>query len=420
MKRLLNELKPFKKPLIILGVLALLYIIFGTVLPLINDIQANKAPIKSIEIENGKVYRKEDTIHVKDFKVIALHENGKSSTVNEDDIKIDKKHPDIIGEKTKVTVSLKSSPDMKSICWVKNEREKLEEYECGSPNIKSVKAVIYSNGELSFEGKGDVLEYDYGEAPWQNTENTITAITFEKDIAPDSMDYWFQNFEELTYIQKLPSSVKSAVGMLSGCIMLETGVDWSECSNLLDITEMYEGCENIKNIPKIPSSVKNATALCRDCINLQTAPDMSDAQNMNDTTSMFEGCLILTSTNSAPAIKVADNMYSRCINLTEAPEINESIESASCMFDGDSSLVTAARIPASAKEISNMYSDCPKLQGELVIDSNTEDYNEIFSGSVNATTLNLKGKSKFLNEMALTNETGNIYVNGKEPYVEEE
>ena len=420
MKRLLNELKPFKKPLIILGVFALVFLICGKLLPMINDIQANKSPIKSIDATNENIYTKDSVIKPSDFKITALHENGKKSSINSESIKIDKTRPDLIGEKTKVTVSLKESPEIKVICEVKNERKKLEEYFCGSPNIKDVKVVLYSNGELRFKGKGNVLGYDPGDAPWQNTENAISSVTFENTVTPESMDHWFEGFEELTFVDKLPSSVTSAVSMLSDCNSLENGVDWSACNELLDISNMYEGCQSIVNIPPIPSSVRNATALCRNCVKLQTAPDMIGAKNMENTTSMYEGCLILTETNSAPAIKIADNMYSRCINLRKAPTINEGIVSMEDMFSDDTLLVTASRIPESAKNISGCYSNCPKLRGEIVIDATTEEYGGIFSNSVSATTLNLKGKCKYLNEIALTNDIGNVYVNGKEAYIEEE
>ena len=65
------------------------------------------------------------------------------------------------------------------------------------------------------------------------------------------------------------------------------------------------------------------------------------------------------------------------------------------------------------------YSGCGKLQGELIIDANPEEYSSFLDGVANATTLNLKGNSKILDLLANTNEGNNIRVNGREPITDE-
>ena len=208
MNRILKELRPFKKPLILGGIIVVLLVIFTQVIPAVREMDANKTPVASIEAKNGKTYEKGDTIRVQDFQLTAVHESGKRSSLSGDDVKLSRTKPAKTGKYTEVTLTYKDNKEIQTTVKVKNSRNKLAAYACGSPSKGDVKAVLYSNGELCFEGEGNVLQFEQGEFPWLNSEEDIPiqSVTFEEGVQPVSMDYWFEGLADLSYIAPLPAS----------------------------------------------------------------------------------------------------------------------------------------------------------------------------------------------------------------------
>ena len=420
MKRIMKELRPFKVPLIMVLIFGVLYIIINFVLPGFVNFQANKTPIVSITADNEYVYKQGDKIKESDFKVRAEHESGKTSVLENDAYEITPKVPDQYGPYTRVTISLKENPDIKTILRVKNDRTAIASFECGKPEKKSVKAVVYSNGELAFEGSGDVLEYNEDEFPWKESDYEIKSVTFDKEITPISMDYWFSDISTLEFIGELPVSVESAIGMCENCSSLKKAPTWIRCKNLLDVTDMYKNCSALTEIPALTKTVRTATGMCENCISLQDAPDLSNAMNLQKADRMYKGCKALTTaTTMPPSVKIIDEMYSDCINLKSMPDLPNSVESLEDCFLNNKSLQEVKNIPANAKNVSSCFAGCSKIKGQLQIDATPENYSAFLQGACNATTLNLTGNSSILNELALTNETGNITVNGYAPVVTE-
>ena len=417
MRRILKELRPFKKPLILIGVILLFLVIFTQVIPALREMDANKTPIVSMEAENGKTYEKGDTIRVQDFQLTAVHESGKRSSLSGDEVTLSRKQPARTGKYTEVTLSLKADKDIQTTVKLKNRRTKLAEYACGSPSKGDVKAVLYSNGELCFEGEGNVLQFEQGAFPWlESDESTpIQSVTFEEGVQPVSMDYWFEGLTDLTYIAPLPASVQSIVGMCAGCEALETAPDWSGCTGLLDATEAYSGCIALTEIPALPASLRNTTRMCEDCAALQTAPDMTGATGLQNATEMFASCQELTATSTPPALEVMDGMYQDCINLKAMPAISGTVRSMSGTFSGDISLSELSAIPASVQDVSSCFDGCSRASGELKIDCTPEDYSGFLQGACNATQLNLTGAGRYLEVLANTCDSGNVLVNGKAP-----
>ena len=74
--------------------------------------------------------------------------------MNKNDVTLSTTKPSLVGATTKVTIKKE-----KWACTVnvKNKRQIIAEFECGKPNLKDVKATIYSNGELSFTGNGNIF-----------------------------------------------------------------------------------------------------------------------------------------------------------------------------------------------------------------------------------------------------------------------
>lgn len=417
MKKILKELRPFRVPLFILGGFGFLYVSLNFILPTIQNIQASSTPIVKIKASNDRVYQQGTVFKAVDFEVEAEHESGKYSTLGSDDFMFSPKEPVLHGKYTEVTITLKDDKSKKTKVKVKNERKEIMSIPCGKPNLDDVKAIIYSNGELAFEGKGEVLQYNTSEFPWKdNSDVDIKSVTFEEEIQPTSMDYWFAGLSSLEYIDPLPESVESIVGMCDGCIALEKAPEWDKSKNLRDATNAYKGCELLTDIPSLTDSIRTSAGMCEGCTSLQVAPDMSNAASLTNAEKMFYGCKSMTiAENLPPNVRNMNGMYQDCINLKKTPVIPGSVCTMSNTFSNNTSLKVPGVIPAKVTDVSGCYSNCPKLSGELRIDATPEMTSSFLSGSCTAIDLNLIGSSNNLNELALTNDSGNVYVNGKIP-----
>lgn len=416
----INEvLKPFKKLIIVGIILILVLIVVKAVLPTVSEIRANKTPIKNIEAINNRTYSSDSEIKATDFTVKATHEDGKTNTLDASDYELSQTGVNPVGEETKVTVSLVSDSSIKCTAKVKTKREKVVGFECGYPKASSVKAVLYSNGELCFEGEGDVMVFDEGAYPWLNydnmDDNPIKSVSFQKGVTPSNMNYWFKGMTTLTYVDSIPTSVKSMIGTFSGCIAMEKGADWSKCDELLNINDSYNGCVSITYVPAVPKKVKTATSAFAGCESMKTSPDLTGAESLANAKGMFSGCKKMNSITMGPSIENAESMYSDCINLKNMPTFPGTVKTLNSAFKGDVSLVTLTEIPAFVEDTSGMLSGCEMIEGDLVVKGNPKESSSMFEGAALATKVNLTGDCQELDVLANTSDTGNVYVNNNIP-----
>lgn len=398
-----------------LVVFGLFYLSITVIFPAINQYLAKSSPIVSIHAENNSICNQ--TIDPKGFTVTAKHKNGRTSNVKDFTITPKKTAP--AGKYTKVTVKLKDDPKIFCTTKVKNERKPLVRFRCGYPDLKNVKAVLYDNGELCFEGKGDVLQFET--YPWQDYENDqpVQAVTFEEGVTPVVMDNWFSGMDTITYVGKIPASVESMSGTFNGCTALEKGADWNACTNLRNVNSLYQDCTSLTEIPPLPASVITANSMCEGCKELQQACDLTNAANLIYADSMFASCTKITNTSVAPKLLRMDNMYAECMNIKEMPIIPASVESMSGTFSGDISLSTLTAIPASVRVLDNCFNGCTLISGNCTIDASCESFESCFSNAAIATKVNLIGKSPVLSMIAATAENGNVLANGKVPPAEQ-
>ena len=415
--KILKELQPFKVPLIILGVFLLVLLILGIVMPAINTAVADTEPIVSIKAENTNTYNRGDTINLDDFDITAVHDNGNESSLSSENVKINKKSLDPIGETTTVEISLADDPTIKCEAEVKVNREKVVGFQCGYPEVTNVTAVLYSNGELCFEGTGDVLVCNEGEYPWFNYEgmedNPINAVSFEEGVTPTNMNYWFENLETLTYVDKIPASVKTMVRTFANCINLKQAADWSDCTNLLNINEVYSECTALESACDLLPSTRTAYRAYAGCINLLTVPGSSAAEELTNASQMYAQCTNLVEAEVGPSVQNMSGMFMDCINLKSMPELPVTVQDASEAFANDVSLQDLTAIPVSVNKLTNMFYNCQLIHGELTIDCDVRDFDGMFADACPATNVNLVGDSKLLDAYANTNTDGNVYVNGK-------
>lgn len=377
---------------------------------------ADKTPIVSISATNKKAYGPSDRIEAEDFSVIAKHKDGGTSNVDSEDIKLSRKKVSSVGSLTPVTVTLKNGPSCS--VSVRNKRSKIAEFKCGRYNLKDVAAILYSNEELHFSGRGEVSYYSDGNAPWLNSDEKtdIKSVTFDSGVKISDMSGYFSGIETLTYVDPLPNSVISIESAFKDCTGLKNMPDISKCHLLKNTKEAFSGCTALKRTSEIPEGVTDTQNMFEDCTSLYKPASFAPASLLNDATEMYSGCINLTSAGDIPkSLKVMDSMFDGCSNISRMPVIPKGVTSMDSTFSGCTMMSRPASIPKGVKTLSGCFEGCHYLSGTLKIDANAEDYGSMFSDAVTSTKVNLIGNSKLLNDYAYTSDKpeGHIFVKGR-------
>ncbi len=67
-------------------------------------------------------------------------------------------------------------------------------FKVGDPVASDVKAVLDTDGILKFTGSGDTQIYENQESvPWRKYKDDIRQVTFENDVAPNNLNYYFSD-----------------------------------------------------------------------------------------------------------------------------------------------------------------------------------------------------------------------------------
>ncbi|EOS68829.1 hypothetical protein C818_02704 [Lachnospiraceae bacterium MD308] len=391
------------------------YIGISFIYPLVIGVLSEKSPVVGIEAANRKEYAVNEELKKRDFEVSAIHENGMETRLSGNEFDLSGKKLKPYGRGTKITVTLKGDKGMSCTVLVKNRREKLEAFDCGSPAVGDVSAVLYSNGELSFEGAGEVLQFNEGSFPWQESDhaNEIRYVTFGEGVRPTSLDYFFAGLENLSYVSPIPASVTSMSGTFADCAALKEAPDWSACDGLLDLSGCYEDCSSLVSVPAVPTSVRTLTSAFAGCSSLQAAPDLSGAESVLAAGFAFKDCGQLVTVTLPPGVADISGMFEGCINLKDMPEIPTSVTNMNGAFNGALSLSTLTVIPEHVQDAGACFGGCGKISGVLWVDGNPQEFGGCFQDAAVATTVDLQGNSSLMD--ALANTGTNITVNGNMP-----
>lgn len=430
MKDILEQVKsiiePFKRPLIIVAIVAIAFMILKVVVPIVGSMNSNKTPVKEIQAKCDKVYKRGETIELKDISVRALHEDGKFTNLNTEQFALDRNTLEYCGDTTKVVVIYLENESITCEIEVKCEREKVTEFACGTPNIDDVHAVLYSNGEMCFEGKGDIAKYDEYNYPWKKymTEdeetyqaNPILSISFEDTITPKNMDALFYQMSTIEYVSELPATVESLEYTFAECPLLKYAARWSNCENITSIRHVYDGCTSLIDAPEIPESVLYADFAYSNCDSLETTPIMENCINLGYAEGMYAGSEKLAMITKLPPYLININaMFKECVNIKAMPEIPETVSSMQETFSGCISMKTPTILPRQVDNVQNCFYNCKALEGLLWIDCDPHTYDSCFSEAATLSTLDLQGNSRMLDVLANTTENNaGITVNGKTP-----
>ena len=381
--------------------------------------QANKYPITSIEAKCNKLYDSGTELQVNDVNVIAIHKNGGKTSLSTNEYTLSSKWVNKTGPQTVITVKLKENNNITCKLKVNVKREKILGFHCGYPNVKNVTAVLYSNGELCFEGKGDVLISDSGNYEWNRYEKSkdypIKSVSFQKGVTPTNMNYWFKGCQTLEYVEPIPSSVITMVSTFEGCIALKSMPDLNKAVELLDMTKCFANCSSLANTTPIPNKVNNISYAFNKCIELLNGADISQATSVLNCSNTYEGCTKLSNVAIPHNATNLSSMFKDCINLKTLKEVPVSTESMANTFSGCTSLTTVGEIPESVTDMTSTFNNCQLLQYQIIINANPENYSNCFTNASVATSLNLAGNSKMLDVLANTNDNGNLKVFGHKP-----
>lgn len=425
-----------KKVLKIILIIAAIFLLLIGGLIIFVKIKTGDAPkvedtsiMIGIKAVNTKQYEVSQVITPEDFTVYEIYDNGAEVKANGSYIVYPER---IIPGGDTATVTVTYTP----VAEKETENTETESYSCdvelavtrkkvkdlaycGFPNKKDVVAVLYSNGELRFEGTGNCQTFPTDHFPWKDKEikkkYPIYSVSFESTVQPEILDYWFADMEDLKYCGRLPSSVTSAAYAFQNCVSLTAAPDWSGCTNLWNISSVCEGCVNLENIPSpLPEGVRVAEKSFMNCSNLALSADHSRATNLGYLYLMYGNCSRLTKVLNIPSrgLSFLQTFYN-CINIKEVPEIPETAQNMKETFYGCLSLTAAPTIPAGVITIEGCFSGCTHLDGTMLINANPDAYEGVFKGSVLATKLDITGESELLYDIALDGDNVNITVDGK-------
>lgn len=422
MKDKFESIKPVLKPIIIAGSILLVLLIITKVLAIVKgskEPETSDEPIVKIEATNDKVYKSFSDVDINDFTITATHKDDITEELDVSLVSLYTAESKPVGEEVAVKLILKENKDITCEAKVKIKREKIMGFQCGYPNVTDVIAVLYSNGELCFEGEGDTLVFYEGDYPWltydERKDYPIVSVSFQDTVTPTNMNYWFENIDTLIYVDPIPASVRTMVKTFYGCDSLKATSDWTKADSLLNINQAYYECTSLKYIHALPERVRIAKETFSGCSELQKTPDMSKATSLVNTTGMFSNCGKLIQTEMPPNVTDISKMFSGCINLKQMPDISPSVVIMSGCFSGDINLTYLTEIPETVDNISSAFDGCEMITGELVVNANPHNFSSMFSDAAVATKVNLIGNSMMLDVLANTSDSGNIYVNKAKP-----
>lgn len=410
---------PLRKVLMVIGILFGILLIYSYVHPLIRQAMVSDTPVVAIEGTCEKVFRTMDnSVKPEDISVYAVHEDETTHQLSPKEYEI--VYDDIPKVGGAFSIPVRFTADDSISCYIEAsiKREKITDFACGFPNINDVHAVLYDNGELCFEGSGEMMVFNKGEQPWleydTDTDTPVRAVSFEKGVTPTNLNYICKGLDSLEYVDKLPDSVITMVGAFADCPLLSSTADWSGCTNLINAESGYSNNMSLVYIHPFPNSLRTAKLAFSDCTSLAYMPDMNNATNLYDVSGMFKNCTSITEAAIPPCATDISNMFNNCINLKAVPKIPETVTNMNSTFYNNVSLVSGNDIPGNVEDLRECFYGCELLRGKMNVYCDTEEYGNCFDGACVATYLTINGPSESLWLYAGTCLSGHVTVNKME------
>lgn len=202
--------------------------------------------------------------------------------------------------------------------------------------------------------------------------------------------------------------------------------------NVTWLNRTFENCTNMKIAPQLPEYSKELIGTFMGCTNLESAPIIPS--NVRSLQAMFSGCSNLKTYIGSKALDgdfsnyiIPSNVISingtfgNCDSMVIAPKLNEGLQYMYAAFARCDNLTTAPTIPSTITNLSCTFLWCPKLEGNIVINTNqvqiqpgeTDNYNcyACFKGN-DMTKIKLSGNAS-TNTLNIIGSTGNGWINIK-------
>ena len=113
-------------------------------------------------------------------------------------------------------------------------------------------------------------------------------------------------------------------------------IQYSDTSNVTDMSNMFYTCSSLTTIPLLDTSnVTDMSSMFRSCYSLTSIPQL-DTSNVTNMSGMFNDCSILTSIPQLDTsnVKAMYNMFFYCTSLTSIQQLDTSnVTNMNGMFD---------------------------------------------------------------------------------------
>lgn len=208
----------------------------------------------------------------------------------------------------------------------------------------------------------------------------------------------------VNFLSKQGGSLIDASSMFRGCTGLTGSLSLNNCTNLVIIDCMFEGCENLESLEcSTIKGIRSGYAAFKNCKKLNIGQyNFPTLSNLDDGTSMFENCTSLTIVPGGALhnIKTADKMFKGCTSLTQIDTSNiKDITSAESMFE-DCSQVQNINVNGFiyVKNAKNMFKNCTSIENiNIAYFINAENIEGMVEGCPKVKTCNISRLDKLIN-----------------------
>ena len=185
-----------------------------------------------------------------------------------------------------------------------------------------------------------------------------------------------------------------------------------DTSNVTDMDNMFDYCENLTTIPQIDTSnVTRMNQMFYHCINLTTIPQI-DTSNVTNMDEMFHHCINLTTIPQIDTSNVTTMVYmfGYCKNLTTIPQIDtSSVTRMNFMFNDCTNLTTIPQLNGEKlTTIAGAFSFCESLENFNGIINLGQEYSTTENANDSNYKLVLSNSTK-LTEQSIINILNNLY-----------
>ena len=144
---------------------------------------------------------------------------------------------------------------------------------------------------------------------------------------------------------------------------------------IIDMSQAFQGCIALEYCPDIPNSVVYLSQTFAECTALKTPPKISaNVENMQICFGQ-SGITTMPDLRHCSKLTTLASAFFNCHNIVDASDfyIPESVTNCGSLFNGSQNIKTAPRIPSTVRKITNIFKNCPALEGTVYIDTLAPD-----------------------------------------------